>query len=251
MPKAIMHHVHADMIPATEGLCAAVGGTFTKFLDGDGRYTAICNHPVDDPAGVPDMASVMAPVASPILSVVPDGPPSAAYLQHSSDLALLHPAVRRKVVAVQQDLVACAIPFRMFETFRSPHRQAARFAQGRGLPGRRVTHAAPWASFHQFGLAADFARFDVDGWARGAGTPQARRDWEAFQSIARDRGLLPINCPKPHVQLRGVTLRDLMNGAYPAGGDASWANNLADAIRGWQIKGGPPKPTAPVCDTTA
>ncbi|CAN0014273.1 unnamed protein product, partial [Chrysoparadoxa australica] len=230
------------MIPATEGLCAAVGGTFSKVRDAKGRYTAICSHPIEDPAGGLDAGPVLRPVARPALSVVPDGPPSAAFMPHCSDLALLHPSIRGKVQAVQSELAARAIPMKVFETFRSPHRQAALFARGRTLPGTKVTHAAPWASYHQYGLAADFGRFENNSWNWQTKTARHRKDWDTFHDIARDQGLEPTNWQKPHVQVMAVSITELMNGAYPDEGDDSWANNLREAIKGWSAKGAPPAP---------
>lgn len=52
----------------------------------------------------------------------------------------------------------------MFEGWRSPDRQDYLFDQGRGSPGRVVTHASSWQSWHQFGVAADFARLDNGKW---------------------------------------------------------------------------------------
>ena len=45
----------------------------------------------------------------------------------------------------------------MFEGFRTPERQAQLYMQGRSAPGKIVTNAKSFQSWHNFGLAADVA----------------------------------------------------------------------------------------------
>ena len=78
------------------------------------------------------------------------------------DLANLLPLVRTAIQSVVRELATGAIPLRPFEAFRSPRRQAQLYAQGRTLPGKIVTYANAWQSYHQYGLAVDFVFF-VDG----------------------------------------------------------------------------------------
>ncbi len=47
----------------------------------------------------------------------------------------------------------------IFEGWRSPARQAFLYSQGRTGAGKIVTHAQAWESWHQYGLAVDFARY--------------------------------------------------------------------------------------------
>lgn len=54
------------------------------------------------------------------------------------------------------------IPIAVFETFRTPQRQAQIHAQGRTAPGKIVTNAKGWQSWHQYGVAADIA-LRIDG----------------------------------------------------------------------------------------
>jgi hypothetical protein len=56
-------------------------------------------------------------------------------------------------------------PIAIFESFRSPLRQGQLFEQGRSQPGKIITNAKPWASWHQYGLAADIALFQNGGWS--------------------------------------------------------------------------------------
>jgi hypothetical protein len=61
---------------------------------------------------------------------------------------------------MQKGIMACrdaGHEVHIFETFRTPERQDALYAQGRSTNGRIVTHARGWESWHQFGVAADIA----------------------------------------------------------------------------------------------
>ena len=51
----------------------------------------------------------------------------------------------------------------LFEGYRSPERQQELYDQGRATRGKIVTHAKPFQSWHQFGLAADIAYRTPDG----------------------------------------------------------------------------------------
>lgn len=82
-------------------------------------------------------------------------------LARTSDLALLHPAFRSRVELVLARARAEGLPVYLFEGKRSYARQEALYAQGRTLPGPVVTNARGDCSWHQYGLAGDFA-FDGD-----------------------------------------------------------------------------------------
>lgn len=70
----------------------------------------------------------------------------------------LHPVMRSPVRMLQLALHEQGSKLRLFETYRSPERQAA-------LLFRRTTKAQAWQSPHQYGLAADFVWHDGDGWS--------------------------------------------------------------------------------------
>jgi len=157
-----------------------------------------------------------------------------------SELDLLHPVVRNAVQEVFAQLEKEEIPFRVFESFRSPERQRMLYAQGRTAPGPRVTKAQPWSSYHQYGLAADFVLF-IDGkWSWDDKGPR-RKYWQRLHEIARAHGLEPLSWELPHLQYVGTTIEKLRAGDYPSFGDDSWADNLATAIEGWDGK----QPAAP------
>jgi len=71
------------------------------------------------------------------------------------DTNLLNPEFARQIRGLAQDLILSyetgltKTRFEIFETFRHPERQKHLVKQG-------TTKAAPYASAHQFGLAADF-----------------------------------------------------------------------------------------------
>jgi hypothetical protein len=69
-------------------------------------------------------------------------------LDRHNDILHLHPVVRTAVVNVFVQLQAEGVPFRIFEAFRFPERQADLYAQGRTKPGDIVTYALPWSSYH-------------------------------------------------------------------------------------------------------
>lgn len=70
----------------------------------------------------------------------------------------------------------------VFETWRSPQRQAHLFNQGRTEPGKVITNADAWQSWHQFGLAFDIAFLDDVGWHWNG-------DFKAVAPFFTDRGL--------------------------------------------------------------
>ncbi len=161
---------------------------------------------------------------------------NSSLTSRSVDLSFLHPTVRAAVEAVLGDLSKAAIPLFVFEAFRSPERQAFLFAQGRTRPGNKVTFADAWRSYHQYGLAVDLVFGGPGKWS----WDEPRKGmWKKMHEIGRKHGLMPLDFETPHLQLAGTTSAALLSGAYPAGGDANWAENLNAAIRGWK---GEPKP---------
>ena len=104
----------------------------------------------------------------------------------------LHPALAKTIRALALDLGADT-PFAIFETFRSPARQAH-------VAGRGTSKALPWQSAHQFGLACDFAVKRGDAWE----WPDADDPiWDGFHSVVKRHGLVcPISWDPGHVQLK-------------------------------------------------
>ncbi len=154
----------------------------------------------------------------------------------------LHPVVREKVEALLKKLAEEKLPFRIFEGFRTPHRQRRLYAKGRTAPGGIVTKARPWLSNHQYGLAADFVLFEKGRWSWDTGGHK-RHWWDRLHELAREVGLRPLSWEKPHLELVGLVTRDLQAGFFPPDGDDSWLQNLEAVIYSWT--GGPGEPEAP------
>jgi hypothetical protein len=149
-----------------------------------------------------------------------------------SDLDSLHPLTRNAVNLVLARLTAEAIPFRVFEAYRSPQRQAWLYAQGRTRPGAKVTNAQAWQSYHQYGLAVDFVLWLNGTWSWSTAGPHAKY-WKRLHELGRAEGLEPLSWELPHLQSAGLSIAKLQAGKIPKGGDDSWVNNLEAAIIGW------------------
>ncbi|WP_306141496.1 glycosyl hydrolase 108 family protein [Roseibium sp. MMSF_3412] len=159
----------------------------------------------------------------------------------SSDVSVLHPAIRSKVIAIQKKLHEEKIPFEVFEAFRTPERQAILYDKR-----PRVTWVGPWGSIHQYGLAVDFV-LRIDGeWSWDDSGKNAGL-WARMHELALENGMTPLYnkngelLEKPHIQLIGVSSSDLRKGNYPAGGDEAWAEHLSDLIDNWSGDFAPPK----------
>ena len=160
-------------------------------------------------------------------------------LDREADMANLHPLMRGKAQAVLDACAAQSLPLRVFEAWRSPERQAHLFSQGRTRPGAIVTHAEPWESYHQYGLACDFVGHVNGQWTWDLPAPV----WKKLHDIGRSAGLEKLGFEAPHLQVAGLSIGRLADGQYPAGGDASWSSHLAEAILRW--RGSPPAPRLP------
>jgi peptidoglycan LD-endopeptidase CwlK len=166
-------------------------------------------------------------MGSPSLIVTPGKP--AAWkpdppTKINRDLSLLHPIFRACINEVLIQLSQDGLPFAVFEGFRSPQRQTYLYGQGRSRPGKIITNAEPWTSYHQFGLAADFA-FLVDGkWAWDINGFE--RAWKHLQEVGEFYGLEGISLEQAHLQLSGLRIHELRAGSYPSGGDSIWWENL-------------------------
>lgn len=125
---------------------------------------------------------------------------------------MLHPLVQPKFQLLETRLQqahadgAVGVPFRIFETYRSPERQKQLYDQGRINQGKIVTNARPWESAHQYGLAADFVPYVRAGKPGTSGNGKwdweaaSDRDWGFLASCAAEVGLsVPIVWDRPHV----------------------------------------------------
>lgn len=80
----------------------------------------------------------------------------------------LHPSIRQIVIAAIEDLehnyFPVTVQIRIVQGLRTIEEQNDLYAQGRTKPGAKVTNAKGGSSFHNYGLAFDFAlMYDKDG----------------------------------------------------------------------------------------
>lgn len=168
-------------------------------------------------------------------------------MPRSTDTRNLHPVLRDVLHDLDARLFAANIPLQLYEAGRSPFRQAELYAIGRGTgtPGKHVTRARAWSSFHQWGMAADYV-FKINGnWTWDEPTSGM---WSEYQGIATGLGLRPLSFEKPHVEWPWP-LSSLQAGKYPEGGDADWRDWLETQIESWgqeaRVVGGITHPAAP------
>lgn len=112
--------------------------------------------------------------------------------------SLIHPRARSAFMAVLVDLKsasatgASAVEWGIFETYRSPERQAAVYEAGN-------SKAVPYASAHQFGLAVDFVPKVGGKWTWEP--PGGAKEWDLLRSIATRNGLLSqLDWDRAHVE---------------------------------------------------
>lgn len=156
------------------------------------------------------------------------------------DPAHLHPVVRDAVGRTLEALNAQGAPFRLFEGYRTPERQAHLFAQGRTRPGGKVTNAQAWQSYHQYGLACDLVLFENGAWSWDAAGKKARL-WDLMEKVAGEHNLRTLDFERPHVEYAGPRWQDLQLGlGFPENGDDAWLENLTMAASRWKQSGGAP-----------
>lgn len=137
----------------------------------------------------------------------------------------LHPEVEATAEALQQKAAEKGIKIRFTDGFRSFEAQDKLYAQGRTAPGNIITYAKGGESYHNYGLAVDYAielenggvTWDLEYDGNGNGEPDWFEvgemgkalgftwggDWENFKDY-------------PHLQMDyGLSLDDLQNGYYP------------------------------------
>lgn len=111
--------------------------------------------------------------------------------------------------------------------FRDPKEQAKLYAQGRSTPGKIVTNAKPWTSFHNFGLAIDFA-FDTDSKREGLQPGWNLEDYEVLREEAKKIGLISGMDFKtfkegPHIQFNSsLTLKQMQEIVEKQSLEALW-----------------------------
>lgn len=122
-----------------------------------------------------------------------------------TDLAPLHPVMRDAVSMLVRTIESENLPFRVFETLRSPLRQDWLYQQGRSRSGSIVTYAQAWNSYHQYGLAVDFVLWINETWTWNTLGINAAR-WERLHALGKTVGLEQLKFETPHLQVAGLRI---------------------------------------------
>lgn len=129
----------------------------------------------------------------------------------------LHPVLADKARQLIEKAYKEGIWLIITQGFRSIEEQNALYAQGRSKPGKIVTDAKGGYSYHNYGLAFDFAILNKDGSVDWTVDEQ----WKRVGAIGKSLGLewggdwkaLP---DYPHFQYTfGLTINDLLAGKRP------------------------------------
>jgi peptidoglycan L-alanyl-D-glutamate endopeptidase CwlK len=146
----------------------------------------------------------------------------------NSDPALLHPVFRGKVEELLKQLAAEAIPFALFEGFRSSARNFS-MLKGEPDPAPSSQRPDPGPPFISMDLRRTSSLLLNAEWSWDTSGIKARW-WERLPEIGRELGLEALPFEMPHLQLAGLKIEDLAAGRYPPGGDLTWKANLNRAL---------------------
>jgi peptidoglycan LD-endopeptidase CwlK len=144
----------------------------------------------------------------------------------SADLPTeLHPIVEERSNQLIQQSAEKGIVILITDDFRSADDQDQLYEQGRTTEGNIVTHARGGESFHNFGLAIDFAiktpSENVIWDMQYDGNQNGKADWTEVVEMAKALGFewggdWAQFKDYPHLQMNfGLTLADLQNGKRP------------------------------------
>lgn len=138
----------------------------------------------------------------------------------------LHPVVAAGVKALIQRSYARGVPIVITQGLRTIAEQNALYAQGRSKPGPIVTNAKGGTSYHNYGLAVDFALLMPDGkslsWdVNRNGDKDKTADWQEVVQEAKRLGFewggdWTSFKDYPHLQMAfGLTTKQLRAGKRP------------------------------------
>lgn len=137
----------------------------------------------------------------------------------------LHPIVAEKVEILIEKTAEKNIEILITDDYRSYEEQDKLYEKGRSTPGQVVTHAEGGESYHNFGLAVDFALQLENGnviWDIGYdGNGNGQSDWFEVSEIAKELGFQWGGDWRgfkdyPHLQMDfGLTINDLQEGKRP------------------------------------
>jgi peptidoglycan LD-endopeptidase CwlK len=137
----------------------------------------------------------------------------------------LHPIVKERSNQLIQQTAAKGIVIVITDDFRSTQDQDRLYEKGRSAAGSIVTYAKGGESYHNFGLAIDFAIKTPSGdviWDMNYdGNQNGKADWSEVVDLAKTLGFewggdWTQFKDYPHLQMNfGLTLADLQNGKMP------------------------------------
>jgi len=137
----------------------------------------------------------------------------------------LHPIVAEKVGILLEETAEREITILITDDYRSFEEQDKIYDKGRGTPGKVVTHSEGGESYHNYGLAVDFALQLENGnviWnTEYDGNGNGQSDWFEVAEIAKELGFQWGGDWRgfkdyPHLQMDfGLTINDLQEGKRP------------------------------------
>ena len=138
----------------------------------------------------------------------------------------LHPVVQERTNQLVQQAAQKGISIIITDDFRSAADQDLLYAKGRSTEGNIVTHAKGGESYHNFGLAIDFAiktsSNDVIWDMKYDGNGNSVADWTEVVQLAKELGFewggdWVRFKDYPHLQMNfGLSIADLQNGQRPS-----------------------------------
>jgi len=175
------------------------------------------------------------------------------YTQRSTDLDLLHPAMRVAATRLLAATQARGVKFIIWEAYRHPERQDYLYktkVKMRNGKMRRRTRAKSWTSYHQYGIACDFV-LDMPGCGHWANkTEEQKAWWKIMHEEGAKLGLRPLSSEKPHMQMVGLSIKQLRASNWPPGGDYAYVYTIRTAMqrhKSWRKPKRPPSYPEDMC----
>ncbi|WP_042201842.1 M15 family metallopeptidase [Paenibacillus camerounensis] len=162
-------------------------------------------------------------------------------LKSQARLVDLHPVVVAAAVALIERSYAQGVPIIITQGYRSKAEQDGLYAQGRTKPGGIVTNARGGYSYHNYGLAVDFALLLPDGYSaswdmKRDGDKDGIADWQEVAQQAKALGFewggdWTSFKDYPHFQMSfGLSIAKLLAGAQPTPAQTTVAYAVIDKL---------------------